>query len=778
MLGAGSSLAGALLLAVAALTVMHADSIPVGSFQELNLAIGSVVKAIEITAPEIVFDHQLQVWHAKIESTIGATMSGGYHTRLFFLQNGSKLSLRGVNLVGGVASANCSTHCPHAMGGAIVVSVGGELRLHSVSVFDNRANQRGGAIYAAGSVTATDCTMSSNSARWGGAVYAAGASTVTVTNCTMALNTVYLHGSTICAVGASTVTTSNSVMTANLGYRGGAVYAGEQSTFIVSNCTMSLNSADSGGALYTNGDSTVVATNCRMTSNTVVTLGGAVYAGYGSTVIVTNCTMSSNSAAWGGAGYIDYGSTATTTNCSMISNHASWWGGAIAAGDDSTLTVTDCTMTLNSATWGGVLSADDRSTVVAKDCTMTSNSATGGGVLYTDHNSAVTATDWTTRSNSAGLRGGTVYSAGDSTVAMRDCTMTSNRAMIGGAVSAEDDAVVTVTSCVISSNSAGWGGAFLTDYSATVAAMHCTMTSNSARWGGAVVAGWNRSSLTPATTTLTNCVLASNTAFGGGAALLVLKDGIADLINSVFQSNVGNDGDDGVGVVNLNGQLQCDVAIGCLPVCTVCRDEEVPSLPPTRPPVIQVTATPTDATMSHTVESGGLTTAQTFVISALCAFFFLACLTIAEQPCRLPEGEESAGVEANLLQSPLMDRDRLEQSRTNTAVNIDGIATEHSSANKNPPTASRSPNQNEKEVELAETRSETRNRVPLPWSAIESSPAPIFVIDGEMRITSWSQGACELCGCDIEFLDCQSGRPSDSLSGVPCNKQGCLPLSR
>ena len=80
------------LFAVVALAKMHAaDSAPVsvGSFLELNLAVSSGVRAIEIAAPSIMFDHQLLIESKVllIESTAGTTFSGGNQTRLFFLQN-------------------------------------------------------------------------------------------------------------------------------------------------------------------------------------------------------------------------------------------------------------------------------------------------------------------------------------------------------------------------------------------------------------------------------------------------------------------------------------------------------------------------------------------------------------------------------------------------------------------------------------------------------------------------------------------------------------------
>ena len=227
------------LLVVVALATMHAaDSAPVsvGSFSELNLAVSSGVRAIEIAAPSIMFDHQLLIESTAllIESTVGATFSSGNQTRLFFLQNGSKLSLRGVNLVGGVSGRcfNCMSH-----GGAVFVSGGSELRLYSARVFNNRANRKGGAIYAINStVVAIDCTMSSNTASWGGAIYAIG-STVTTVGCTMIANAAHLDG--------------------------GAVFAQVDSTVTATHCTMTLNSAVWGGAVSAGDDSTVTTTHVR-----------------------------------------------------------------------------------------------------------------------------------------------------------------------------------------------------------------------------------------------------------------------------------------------------------------------------------------------------------------------------------------------------------------------------------------------------------------------------------------------------------------------------------
>ena len=259
-----------------------AAPVDIGSFSELNLTVGAGARVIEITSPEIVFDHQLEVRHARpallIESAIGATLSGGNRTRLFFLHIGSALSLRGVNLIGGVASGTSSD--PRLLGGAIFVSAGSELHLHSARVFDNRAADLGGAIYVMSStITATDCTLTSNSATQGGAVTVEGNSSVTATDCTLSSNFADQDGAVYFANGNSAIISTDCTMTSNSAFWGGAVY-------------------------YADADSTIISTNCTMTSNSAA-LGGVYYTNDYSTVTATDCTMTSNSADWGGVYFAD-----------------------------------------------------------------------------------------------------------------------------------------------------------------------------------------------------------------------------------------------------------------------------------------------------------------------------------------------------------------------------------------------------------------------------------------------------------------------------------------
>ena len=658
--------ARSVLVAFAALaTARGVDSPPVvvDSFPELQLAVDSAgTSAIEITAPQIVFARHLNVRQAGtallIKSTIGATLSGAHQNRIFVVQNGSKLSLRGVRLECGMASED-SEEAPH--GGAIFLSAGSEVHLHSVQMFDNHADY-GGAIYAiSSSVTAVNCTISSNLATsFGGAIAAAGTSTVTATGCTMVLNSAASGGGVFYAVGDSTVATTNCTITSNFALRGGSVYSGDHATIVATDCEMTSNSAGWGGAFNAVDISIVSAIGCTMKSNSAASGGGWLHADHLAAVAASDCTMTSNSASTG--------------------------GGAAYMYEGSTLTATNCTMASNSAAWGGAIKSAGNSIVIAIGCTMTSNSAaSGGGVLHSDKHSAVATTD---------------------------CTMTSNAAAWGGAVYLADQSTIVATKCEMSSNAADWGGA-------------------AAVRGGVM--------------TVANCLLTLNSGSFGGGAVVVDKGGTVDLVNSVLQSNSGatgstDDGDDGI--VNLNGQVQCDAIIGCLPVCTDCQDEEVmPSLPRTPPPVHE-----SMPTASRHRETGG--SASSHAIVALSLLCLLASSVIAVRwrfkffAHQARDEEVNDGVEINqLLRVPITDTNSLECPQSIAAVDID-IDTEVDKVTR----ATTSPSEEE--------QSHIGNRVPLPWSAIRSSPGLIFAINREMRVVSWSLGAYGSGRCGTMGFTC------------------------
>jgi len=144
--------------------------------------------------------------------------------------------------------------------------------------------------------------------------------------------------------------------------------------------------------------------------------------------------------------------------------------------------------------------------------------------------------------------------------------------------------------------------------------------------------------------------MTSNFASLSGGSIFVREGGTADLMKSVFQSNLGgaNDTDDGVGIVNLNGQVKCDAAVGCLPVCTVCHDEDGPSLPPTPQPTVQNNKRKTGLSGTDVVS---------LVVGFLLGLFgsLVGLRFIFMFGRGQSRGEGSVGIEVRPLRLPLME---------------------------------------------------------------------------------------------------------------------------
>ncbi len=146
------------------------------------------------------------------------------------------------------------------------------------------------------SPTLTNCTFTSNSAKYGGGLYNFNQNSPSLTNCTFILNSAV--------------------------YDGGGMLNKQLSTPAITNCTFTSNSARYGGGLYNNSSSPYV-TNCAFTSNSVSWWGGGMF-NNSSSPTVTNCTFTSNSADESGGGIFNYfaASSPTLNNCIVWGNDA------------------------------------------------------------------------------------------------------------------------------------------------------------------------------------------------------------------------------------------------------------------------------------------------------------------------------------------------------------------------------------------------------------------------------------------------------------------------
>ena len=704
-------------------------------------------------------------------------------------------------------------------GGAVDVSWFSSFTATHCTMTSNSADQAGGALHTDGfsTVTARDCTMTSNSAVWGGAVHVEELGSITAFDCTMTSNTAHSSGGVVDCQHFSTVYLIACSMMSNHASSwgakgGGALFVEGDSVVVVTDCTLTSNYAILGGAVDTRGDATLTAVGCTLSSNTGNSGGGAVYAVSLSTVTAVDCVLTSNVAPWGGTVHAQGESIVNATDCTIAGNVAEW-GGFVYAGEYATIITTDCSMIANSAKWGGAVYANAASAIIATDCTMTSNSAqfTGGAVIAKDF-STVTTTNCTMTSNSAFYWGGAVGTGQSAAVIARDCAMTSNSAKWGGAVGTYGASSIAVINCTMNSNVAlNFGGAVYAEEYSTVTTVASVMTSNSALGGGAVFASDNSSlSATDCSfssnradgqggglflygsngslaATMVDCRLWDNTASSGGAlvvangcfshirasrfesnsadavggAIVVHRDGTLELVDSLFASNVaGNETDDGVGVVNLGGQLFCDTH-GCLSVCTACRDEtEEPS--PSPAPVAMMPVPTVPVTMPWARGSMPPTrraeTRKSWPLIGTCAVVstFLLLVVIVgtwvhrrtpttcfarEVYTAQPTQEDSRwGIQLNLNSDAHQDLLMPTFSRDDSAARGDGSV----------------------------ASSEVSRDDSGYSSAMISSPAPIFVVNRDMRVKEWSPGMksaaplpVDPVGCllsELPFVNQRSGR--------------------
>ena len=275
---------------------------------------------------------------------------------------------------------------------------------HTHADGDYSGEQSGGGAWCGSSGVLTNCTLTANSAYYGGGAYRG-----TLNNCTLTGNSAHYGG------GASESTLNNCTLTANSAYYGGGACEGT-----LNNCTLTANSAEFGGGAYVG-----TLNNCTLTANSATGEGGGASGG-----TLNNCTLTGNSASWYGGG----ASGGTLNNCTLTANSANTGGGAYVGA------LNNCTLTANSANTGGGAYVG-----TLYNCTLTGNSASrdGGGT------SGSTLNNCTLTGNSAAYgSGGGAYRG-----TLTNCTLTGNSAWRdGGGASGS-----TLNNCIVYYNTANIG---------------------------------------------------------------------------------------------------------------------------------------------------------------------------------------------------------------------------------------------------------------------------------------------------------------------------------
>ena len=271
------------------------------------------------------------------------TFSGGYSSRVFFIQPSVNASFSGMTVTAGYSD----------YGGAIYCSNSSSLTITDSTLSGNSASNDGGAIYNyAGTLSLVNSTVSGSSGYNGAGIYNYGS--LTVTNSTFSNNSASNDGGAICN-SSSTVSVTGSTFSNNsaVGF-GGAIdtYSG---TITISGSTFSSNSAAYGAAVD-NYSSTTSITSSSLINNSASQYGGGVY-NYTGQLTVVNSTLSGNSTLYYGGGICNYVATLKLTNSTISDNtsrdYSNGAGGGIYSGDStSSATLNNTIVAGNTAAYG------------------------------------------------------------------------------------------------------------------------------------------------------------------------------------------------------------------------------------------------------------------------------------------------------------------------------------------------------------------------------------------------------------------------------------------
>jgi len=423
----------------------------------------------------------------------------------------------------------------------------------------------GGAVLTNGSTTIKNATFKDNLANgsgggglsgYGGSVYAGGP-TLTISDTTIDGGSTSPNatiGGGLAAAGKVSATdltvTGNSALVA-----GGVYLTSADATFtdsMISDNHATNASIGAGGGLDVVGPATgstpLVLDNTAVTGNSAGLGGGGLAIGARVAATVRNGSAIEDNTAVYGAGALNAGSL-TVTASSVTGNDSSYIGGGIYNGssnaaDSPALTLTDSHVDGNTA----ALSAGGLATLVHASAsvsggTISGNSAYGGGGIAVGDGAAISVDGATLNDNTAtGTGGGGLLNAGTSeitrsTLSNNHATYTSGLTGLGGAIwsgssTANATSKLTVKGSTLSGND-GYAGAAVLTYSTGSGATNTASIDNS------TIAGNTDSSAVGALefvhpASVTNSTLTDNAAAGGAGALYGTATVVA---GSIFSGN-------------------------------------------------------------------------------------------------------------------------------------------------------------------------------------------------------------------------------------------------
>lgn len=263
------------------------------------------------------------------------TISGGDSVRIFIVNSGQSLTLQNITLTDGRAAVDI-INSDLGLGGAIRSN--GTLVLETVTISNSVAASNGcgqtgctglgGGIFTSGSLTATDTTITGNTASDGGAIFNRG--TVNMTDSVLSGNRGNSGGGGIYNDNAN-VSLTRTLVDNNTAYgsSGGIMNLGASLTIIdstISNNSVDVSVGTGGGINNLNGAVTI--SGSSIVGNTTPQDGAGIYssASGSSSVSISDSTISGNTAGRNGGGIIS-GAILSMTNSTVSGNSAPNGGG-------------------------------------------------------------------------------------------------------------------------------------------------------------------------------------------------------------------------------------------------------------------------------------------------------------------------------------------------------------------------------------------------------------------------------------------------------------------
>jgi uncharacterized repeat protein (TIGR02543 family) len=277
-------------------------------------------------------------------------------------------------------------------GGAINIHDGSKLIIESGLFMNNRATEKGGAIYVNGELDMGGGTFFSNGcAGDGGAIYCDDDG-----GCTLNLNNVLFYynytddgdGGALYLDYRNAGTIRNCRFIVCNGDDGGAIYmeADDQMLYII-DCSFYHNYANNGGAIYIkDGGIEISGDSSEFLENSASKNGGAVYTDERKVVVRDKVNIHGNVANKNGGAFYSEGIVDLGSGVDVSYNIATEHGGAICIKDGSTVNINSgVTLSYNEAGGnGGAIYNDDNGNINLWGGRIIYNSAQKGGGIYMD----------------------------------------------------------------------------------------------------------------------------------------------------------------------------------------------------------------------------------------------------------------------------------------------------------------------------------------------------------------------------------------------------------